>query len=160
MHDKNSKQGAKQNIASVSVAVNAGSFNDPPHRPGLAHFLEHMIFMGSEKYPGEKVFNDHIAQNGGYTNAYTENSLTNYQFSVGYDSLQKALDMKAHLLAFPLLSKDAQEREIQAVNNEFEGNYPYDSVRTELILNQSITDRTHPCANFGWGNMVSLAGQN
>ena len=80
---KNSKDGAKQDITYMSVAVGAGSFNDPPHRQGLAHFLEHMIFMGSEKYPGEKVFNDLIAQNGGYTNAFTENSYTNYQFSVG-----------------------------------------------------------------------------
>lgn len=61
VHDRNSKPGGKQDISSVSVSVNAGSFNDPPHRAGLAHFLEHMIFMGSEKYPGEKAFNDHVA---------------------------------------------------------------------------------------------------
>ncbi len=62
----------------VSIAVNVGSFNDPPNRQGLAHFLEHMIFMGSTKYPGENDFSAHISANGGYTNAYTEFEYTNY----------------------------------------------------------------------------------
>ena len=65
-------------MSSVSIVVNAGSFNDPKHRPGLAHFLEHMIFMGSQKYPGENDFSDHINSNGGSSNAYTEYEYTNY----------------------------------------------------------------------------------
>lgn len=47
-------------------------------------------------------------------------------------------------------------REIQAVDSEFEGNFSYDNVRAELILAESITDRNHPCASFGWGNKKSL----
>jgi insulysin len=65
-------------MASISIAVNAGCFNDPKERPGMAHFLEHMIFMGSEKYPDENEFNKLISSNGGYSNAYTENEYTNY----------------------------------------------------------------------------------
>ena len=64
--------------------------------------------------------------------------------------------MQANLLAFPLLKKDAMDREIQAVNDEFEGNFPYDSVRSELLLNENVTDKTHPCSKFGWGNLFSL----
>jgi secreted Zn-dependent insulinase-like peptidase len=121
-------------MANVSVSVNVGSFNDPLHRPGMAHFLEHMIFMGSEKYPDENAFNLLISENGGYSNAYTENEFTNYQFKLSFDHLHKAMDMKANLLAHPLLKKDCMEREIQAVDSEFQGNFPYDSVREELIL--------------------------
>jgi len=79
IHDLNTEM--KENdksISNVSISVNTGSFSDPPHRQGVSHFLEHMIFMGSEKYPGENVFTEFIAQNGGYDNAYTENSFTNY----------------------------------------------------------------------------------
>ena len=65
-------------MASFSLTVNVGSFNDPRHRPGLAHFLEHMIFMGSEKYPDENAFSTFISTRGGYTNAYTEFEFTNY----------------------------------------------------------------------------------
>jgi nardilysin len=64
--------------------------------------------------------------------------------------------MKANLLHKPLLKKEAMMREIQAVDSEFEGNFPFDSVRAELILAESVTDRTHPCAKFGWGNKKSL----
>ena len=99
-------------MASVSISVNAGSFNDPPNRQGLAHFLEHMIFMGSKKYPNETEFGNLIASNGGYSNAFTEYELTNYQFKINYNQLKVALDMKANLLFEPLLKGDAQEREI------------------------------------------------
>ena len=74
-------------ICSCAVAVNAGSFNDPAHRPGLAHFLEHMIFMGSSKYPAENAFTEHLSSNGGDSNAYTENELTNYHFTIKYEGL-------------------------------------------------------------------------
>lgn len=55
----------------VSVAVDAGSNKEPSTKPGLAHFLEHMLFMGSEKYPEENEFGKYIVKKGGYTNAYT-----------------------------------------------------------------------------------------
>ena len=66
------------NMVSCALSVNVGSFNDPPRRPGLAHFLEHMIFMGSEKYKDEDAFGSLIATNGGYSNANTDNEITNY----------------------------------------------------------------------------------
>ena len=83
----NNQQSSSQQMAYVSIAVNCGSFNDPPHRQGLAHFLEHMIFMGSAKYPNESGFSEHIAKYGGEDNAFTESEYTNYQFKVSYDGL-------------------------------------------------------------------------
>ena len=116
-------------MASVSLSVNAGSLNDPLHRQGLAHFLEHMIFMGSNKYPDENQYSNHISSHGGYTNAYTELEFTNYYFKVDYKGLFLALDMFMWLLKEPILKKEAQEREIKSIESEFEGNYPYDSSR-------------------------------
>ena len=66
-----------------------------------------MIFMGSEKYPDENLFNNLISSNGGYSNAYTENELTNYQFKISYDKLKEAMDIKAQLLWKPLLKNEA-----------------------------------------------------
>ena len=62
----------------MSLAVNCGCLNDPKKRQGLAHFLEHMIFMGSSKYPDENAFSNLITMHGGYSNAYTDLELTNY----------------------------------------------------------------------------------
>ena len=116
-------------MAYVSIAVNVGSLNDFQNRQGIAHFLEHMIFMGSEKYPGENDFSEHIAQYGGESNAFTEFEFTNYQFKCGYDGLQKALDLQAWLFARSLISKDGMKREIQAVESEFKGCFSSDGTR-------------------------------
>lgn len=54
------------------MAVGVGSFSDPPHMQGLSHYLEHMLFMGSTKYPNENDYDDYITKHGGSNNAYTE----------------------------------------------------------------------------------------
>ena len=59
-------------MAFCSISVNAGSLNDPMDRQGVAHFLEHMIFMGSEKYPEESGYSEHVTTHGGFCNAFTE----------------------------------------------------------------------------------------
>ena len=55
-----------------SVHINSGHFQDPPHRPGLAHFHEHMLFLGTAKYPGENDFEQYLGRNGGSSNAFTD----------------------------------------------------------------------------------------
>jgi len=58
--------------------VNVGSTLDKKPLYGTAHFLEHMLFMGSEKYPSENEYSKYISDNGGYSNAWTSNTNTNY----------------------------------------------------------------------------------
>ena len=99
-------------MAYCAVCVGAGSFNDPTYRQGLAHFMEHMLFMGSKKYPEENAYNDHLGSFGGYGNAYTEFEWTNYSFQVTYAGLQLAVDMLASNLAAPLLLAEATDREL------------------------------------------------
>ena len=59
-----------------------GHFDDPEEIPGLAHFLEHMLFMGTEKYPDEGDYGNFLKSHGGVYNAYTASELTNYFFQV------------------------------------------------------------------------------
>jgi insulysin len=104
--------------------------------------------MGSEKYPDENAFSNFISAKGGESNAYTMSEYTNYHFKVNYENIEKALDLQANLLAKPLLKKSGQEREIKAVNQEFESNFTCDSVRRELIMAEIVPDRSHPLACF------------
>ncbi|KAL3809582.1 hypothetical protein ACHAXA_005798 [Cyclostephanos tholiformis] len=69
-------------VEAASVHVRAGHFDDPIHRPGLAHFHEHMLFLGTEKYPNENEYEDYLGRNGGMSNAYTDMEDTNYYFNV------------------------------------------------------------------------------
>lgn len=57
--------------SAAAVSVEVGSFADPEELPGLAHFLEHLLFLGSVPYPGENQYSEFLAEHGGYSNAYT-----------------------------------------------------------------------------------------
>ena len=116
--------------------------------------------MGSDKYPDEAAFSDHLTSHGGETNAYTENEVTTYHFSVSMDGLRTALDMTGNLFAAPVLEKDAMQREIKAVESEFRGVYASDNSRMWELLGKcagstdvdSTGDKEHVLNTFGWGN--------
>ena len=81
------------NVSSASMAVAVGAYQNPDDRQGLAHFLEHMLFLGTEKFPTVDGYKNHIKNNGGYSNAYTSGDHTNYQFEILPDGYREALDL-------------------------------------------------------------------
>ncbi|KMQ45885.1 hypothetical protein HL42_3385 [Trichophyton rubrum] len=72
--------------ASASVNVNVGNFSDDDDMPGMAHAVEHLLFMGTEKYPKENDYNQYLAAHSGHSNAYTAATETNYFFEVAATS--------------------------------------------------------------------------
>jgi hypothetical protein len=68
----------KSNRSAAAIDVNVGYFSDPKELPGLAHFCEHMSFLGTKKYPQEEEFSTFLAANGGSSNAYTDSEDTVY----------------------------------------------------------------------------------
>ena len=72
-----------------------GSFSDLPELPGLAHFLEHMVFMGSKKFPSENGFDKFISNHGGFDNAHTDCEHTSFYFEIQRKHLKEGLDMFA-----------------------------------------------------------------
>lgn len=106
-------------ISAVSIDVGVGSFNEPSNFPGLAHFLEHMLFMGSSKYPNTNEFNDFINKNGGSFNAYTSSENTNYHYSISSEGLEESLDIFSRFFIDPLLDGKTVEKEIRAVDSEY-----------------------------------------
>ena len=105
--------------SAASLSVNVGAAVDPRPLYGLAHFLEHMLFMGSEKYPGENEYADFIKNNGGYDNAFTSMTDTNYYLEVSNDGFQEALDRLSQFFISPKLSEGATDREMNAVDSEW-----------------------------------------
>ena len=84
--------------------VYGDSFCDPNYAQGMAHYLEHMLFMGSEKYPSENEYDSFLSQNGGSSNAYTDCEVTNYHLEVPQEHLHKALDIFAQFFISSFLS--------------------------------------------------------
>ncbi|KAL8181794.1 UNVERIFIED_CONTAM: hypothetical protein K2H54_029380 [Gekko kuhli] len=105
----------KQSAAALAICI--GSFCDPDDLPGLAHFLEHMVFMGSEKFPDENGFDTFLKKHGGTDNASTDTERTVFQFDIQKKYFKEALDRWAQFFIHPLMIKDAIHREVEAVDS-------------------------------------------
>uniref|UniRef100_M1CLN2 Insulin degrading enzyme n=1 Tax=Solanum tuberosum TaxID=4113 RepID=M1CLN2_SOLTU len=139
--------------ASMNVCV--GAFSDPEGLEGLAHFLEHMLFYASEKYPVEDSYSKYITENGGSTNAFTSSEDTNYYFEVNADGFEEALDRFAQFFIKPLMSADATTREIKAVDSEHQKNLLSDPWRMNQ-LQKHLSAENHPYHKFSTGSWDTL----
>lgn len=101
--------------AAACLAVGVGSFSDPADVPGLAHFCEHMILLGSQKYPGENEYSKFITSHNGYCNAFTSTTETCYVFDIVPEYLYEALERFSELFVAPLFTESATEREIMKI---------------------------------------------
>ncbi|KAJ2741432.1 metalloprotease, partial [Coemansia pectinata] len=143
--------------AAASLSVNVGSNANPAELLGLAHFLEHMLFLGTEKYPKEGEYDAYLSSNSGSNNAYTSFTETNYYFSVFNGALEGALDRFAQFFISPLFNKDCVERELNAVDSEHKGNLQSDHHRS-YRLKAIISNPAHPFSWFSTGNTETLKG--
>lgn len=142
--------------SAAALAVEAGSWDDPAEYPGMAHFLEHMLFMGTQAYPGENDFSQFISDNGGVHNAFTASDRTVYGFSVSHEAFEEAADRFAHFFIDPLLSRGCIDRELHAVDEEHAKNVEDDGWRTLMILKETGNPE-HPAHNFSTGNAETLS---
>ncbi|XP_059309265.1 insulin-degrading enzyme-like 1, peroxisomal isoform X2 [Lycium ferocissimum] len=142
----------------ASMDVPVGYYSDPKGLEGLAHFLEHMLFYASEKYPVENSYSKYITQHGGSTNAYTSSEHTNFYFDINADCFEEALDRFAQFFVKPLMSPDATTREIKAVDSENQNNLLSDGHRM-YQLQKHLSSKDHPYHKFGTGNWDTLEVQ-
>eukprot|EP01102_Stenamoeba_stenopodia_P010549 TRINITY_DN3195_c0_g1_i1.p1 TRINITY_DN3195_c0_g1~~TRINITY_DN3195_c0_g1_i1.p1 ORF type:complete len:473 (+),score=107.38 TRINITY_DN3195_c0_g1_i1:22-1440(+) len=143
------------NISTASMSTAVGSFSDDDDVPGLAHFLEHMLFLGTKKYPNETSFDIFLSQHGGESNAYTDDEETNYYFEVDASYFYHALDMFAQFFIEPLFNPDATSRELNAVSSENDKNLNNDFWRIDQLL-KSTSNPAHPFHKFGTGSIATL----
>ncbi|XP_015073642.1 insulin-degrading enzyme-like 1, peroxisomal isoform X1 [Solanum pennellii] len=142
----------------ASMEVSVGYYSDPKGLEGLAHFLEHMLFYASEKYPVENSYSKYITQHGGSTNAFTSSERTNFYFDINADCFEEALDRFAQFFVKPLMSPDATTREIKAVDSENQNNLLSDGHRV-YQLQKHLSSKDHPYHKFGTGNWDTLEVQ-
>ncbi|KAG5888587.1 hypothetical protein JTB14_029883 [Gonioctena quinquepunctata] len=121
-------------MAAAGLCIGVGSFSDPREVPGMAHFLEHMVFMGSEKFPAENDFDAFIKKGGG------------------------TLDKFAQFFISPLMKESAMTREREAIESEFQMALPSDYSRKEQLL-CSFAKLDSPVNSFTWGNLITLRDQ-
>ncbi|KAK9468790.1 Metalloenzyme, LuxS/M16 peptidase-like protein [Lipomyces arxii] len=141
--------------SSAALDVRVGAFSDPKDLQGLAHFCEHLLFMGTEKYPKENDYSEYLSSHSGHSNAYTDSCDTNYFFEVGHEHLEGALDRFAQFFIAPLFSPDCKDREIRAVDSENKKNLQSDLWRLHQ-LDKSLANPDYAYSNFSTGNIETL----
>ena len=98
--------------SAASLDVRVGSSLDPKPLYGTAHFLEHMLFMGTKKYPRENEYSEFMLNNGGMNNAYTSMTNTNYQFDVSNKAFEEGLDRFSQFFICPSFNESGTDREV------------------------------------------------
>lgn len=142
-------------IPAAAMSINAGQLNDPKELPGLAHFCEHMLFMGTEKFPVENEFDSFVTKASGYANAYTADRNTVYYFRVSDGGLDGALERFVEFFAAPSFNPGAVVREVNAVHSEDEKNHNNDYWRLDELIRGFYNPR-HPRSRYGNGNNTTL----
>lgn len=138
------------------LTVKTGSFNDGEENSGIAHFLEHMLFLGTKKYPEEDGYQRFIKENGGFTNAFTSNDYTAYLFTVNHNAFKEALDRFSEFFKEPLFNPSGVSRELNAIDQEYAKNVQDDMIRTIYVMKE-ISNPKHPYHQFGMGNKEALS---
>ena len=142
--------------AAASMNVRVGSAQDPDDLQGLAHFLEHMLFLGTEPYPQSDAYQQYISDNAGSHNAFTAQQDTNYFFDIEPSALPGALDRFSEFFLSPLFNADHLESERNIVHSEYMARIRDESRRENDVLNQ-LLNPDNPTTGFAVGSRDTLA---
>ncbi|XP_003746382.1 insulin-degrading enzyme [Galendromus occidentalis] len=137
------------------ICVMVGSMTDPEEIQGLAHFTEHMLFMGSKKYPSEGALKTFVYGHGGNYNGFTKDDSTCYYFSVEADYLEGAVEILSDMFKQPLIQQSSSKREVHAVDTEYRRGLKTDYWRN-LQIDKLTSDQTHDYHKFSVGNQKTL----
>jgi len=141
--------------AAAALDVHVGSGSDPDNWDGLAHFLEHMLFLGTKKYPQAGEYQRFIKNNGGSNNAYTAFDHTNYFFSIKADKLLPALDRFSRFFIDPTFDATYVDRERSVVHSEYQARRKNESRRI-WDAGKKLINPSHPASGFSVGSKYTL----
>lgn len=139
----------------MAMAVRAGSYDDPRELPGLAHFCEHMLFLGTQKYPDPSGFDQFMSKYAGSTNAFTSKEATVYFAAASSEAAPEGLDRFADFFRAPLFQKEFVKKEVQAINSEHQKNVQSNLWRIFELLEEQANPES-VAGRFATGNMETL----
>ncbi len=137
--------------ATASIAVGVGSLSESDKQAGLAHFLEHLLFRGTAKYPNARVINEAVGSVGGYNNASTSVNRTEYNIQVPAKHLPLALDILCDMVSAPLFDPVAVDNERGPVLEEM-NRHRDDPAGVSVEAVESLLYPGHPLARHTLGS--------
>src|SRR5437879_5270506 len=121
----------------LMVAFDAGARAERPEENGMAHFLEHLVFKGGERYPTYKEVNETAERLGGVLKAYTSHDLVAFHITVRAESAPAAIDLLTDFVGRPRLDADELERERGVVIQEINRAYDQPSTVAEYLIDHA-----------------------
>jgi coenzyme PQQ biosynthesis probable peptidase PqqF len=143
----------KRSAAALRVA--AGSHDVPLAWPGLAHFLEHLLFLGTERFPGGEGLMAYVQGHGGQVNAQTRERTTDFFFVLAPQAFAGGLERLSDMLAHPRMNSDDQLREREVLQAEFVAWSQDAAAQQQRALFDGVS-ASHPLRGFHAGNRDSL----
>ncbi len=128
------------NIHSVSMAlfVGAGSRYETDDMAGASHFLEHLLFKGTEGWPTAREVSEAIEGVGGVMNASTDREMTIYWCKVARPHFRTALAVLADMLVHPIIDPEELEKEREVILEELRMTNDYPSNRVGLLIDETL----------------------
>ncbi|MED7667894.1 pyrroloquinoline quinone biosynthesis protein PqqF [Pseudomonas moraviensis subsp. stanleyae] len=145
--------GLKRSAAALRVA--AGSHDVPLAWPGLAHFLEHLLFLGTERFPTDEGLMAYVQRHGGQVNASTRERTTDFFFELPVPLFNAGLERLSDMLARPRMNLDDQRREREVLHAEFVAWSQDPTAQQQFALYEGLP-ALHPLRGFHAGNRDSL----
>ncbi|HTZ87175.1 MAG TPA: pitrilysin family protein [Solirubrobacteraceae bacterium] len=121
----------------VLVAFDAGARNERPEENGMAHFLEHLVFKGGEKYPHYSDVNETAERLGGVLNAYTSHDLVAFHITVRAESAAAAIDLLSDFVGRPKIDPEELDRERGVVIQEINRAFDQPSMVAEYLIDKA-----------------------
>nr|WP_224745987.1 insulinase family protein [Neiella litorisoli] len=150
---------SKSEQAAAAMAVNVGQFDDPDDRPGMAHFLEHMLFLGTEGYPVAGEYGEFIQRHGGNHNAWTGTEQTCFFFDCRPEAFEPALDRFSQFFTCPTFNAECVDKERQAIESEYQMKVNDDTRRIYQVHKETVNP-AHPFSRFSVGNLTTLHNES
>ncbi|MGN8261352.1 pyrroloquinoline quinone biosynthesis protein PqqF [Pseudomonas sp. SMSB3] len=153
------RQASRLKRSAAALRVQAGSHDASPRWPGLAHFLEHLFFLGTERFPLHDGLMRYVQALGGQVNASTRERTTDFFFETPPAALAGGLERLCQMLAEPDLGIARQRREREVIHAEFIAWSRNPQAQQQFALLQALTGE-HPLRAFHAGNRYSLPLNN
>lgn len=148
-------EGATREDCALALSLACGSHDEPERWPGMAHFLEHLVFRGSRNHaPGDGLM-EWVQQAGGSVNARTAARQTGFHFAISRSGFLPALSRLADMLAWPLLNQETLLSEREVLEQEYRMYARTPRALLAASLGPALQGR-HPAANFYAGNRSTL----
>ncbi|MGL6242011.1 pyrroloquinoline quinone biosynthesis protein PqqF [Pseudomonas sp.] len=139
----------------AALRVFAGSHDVPLAWPGLAHFLEHLLFLGTERFTAGQGLMAYVQGHGGQVNARTSERTTDFFFELPPQAFNGGLERLSDMLAHPRMNLDDQKREREVLHAEFVAWSRDATAQQQFALFDGLS-AAHPLRAFHAGNRYSL----